>query len=221
MNLKTWIVSACFLFLVHYAGIAQNTPQESLDSSRALVSGNYVNGKKDGVWDYFSAGKILLARHFYKDGVKINIWEFYDGDGSLSWTYDFNNGQANYLKANTAGGYYAYQGPGGQWVKSEPDKKTIWLNSEAQWQNFQELNLRYPESAVKQRVQGKVSVKVTVDENGNPIAYAIQESLNPKLDAVALSVVKAYGPEFVPAEKMGAKVKFIYIIKVNFRIQQG
>ena len=39
------------------------------------------NGKKDGVWNYYGSNKVLLARHFYNEGVKTGIWEFYNING--------------------------------------------------------------------------------------------------------------------------------------------
>ncbi len=177
---------------------------------------NYKSGKKDGVWNYYSGNKTLLARHFYKEGIRTGIWEFYTLKGVLSWTYNFNNGAATYLLENTQDGYYAYQGNDGSWVKEQPDRKTLWLSSDDQWNDFLVNHLKFPESAVQTRIQGKVPVWVYVDKKGNAEKYEIGNHLDPLLEQEALRVTKLYDPEFVPAEQNGKKLKSIYILKVSF-----
>jgi TonB family protein len=184
----------------------------------AFSQNAFKDGKKDGVWNYYSHNKVLLARHFYKEGIKTGIWEFYTIDGTLSWTYNFNTSTASYLIQNTADGFYAYQGSDGSWVKKTPDKKTIWLSSDAQWNDFIVSNLKYPESAATTRPEGKTEIRVYVDENGNPTDYKIGNSIDPKLQKEALRVAKLYGPEFLPAEQNGKKVKSIYTLKVSFKL---
>ena len=75
MNAKTWMISTSLLLLMHTAGNAQNTPQESLDSSRALVNGNYVNGKKDGVWKTYNRKGNVVGQATYKDGIDVEVLE--------------------------------------------------------------------------------------------------------------------------------------------------
>ena len=41
------------------------------------LEGNYLNGKKSGVWEYFSPEGILLISGNYKNGVKDGIWKDY------------------------------------------------------------------------------------------------------------------------------------------------
>jgi len=46
----------------------------------------YKAGKKDAVWNYYGLNKsngVLLARHFYNEGVPTGIWEFYNIQGAL------------------------------------------------------------------------------------------------------------------------------------------
>jgi TonB family protein len=193
----------CFFVLAQQFVFAQNA---------------FKAGKKDGVWNYYSHTKVLLARHFYKEGVKTDIWEFYMNDGSLFWTYNFNTSTATYLKENTADGFYAYQGGDGNWVKKTPDKKTLWLSSDAQWDDFLVTNLKYPESAANTRPQGKVEIRVYVDEKGNVTGYKLGNDIDPLLNKEALRVAKLYNPEFVPAVNNGKKVKSIYTVQVSFKL---
>jgi Gram-negative bacterial TonB protein C-terminal len=179
---------------------------------------NMVAGKKDGVWNYYGTNKALLARHFYKDGLRVGIWEFYTMNGALYWTYNFNTSTANYLMENTEDGFYAYQDGDSSWSKKQPTKKTIWLSSEMQWNDFLVKNLKYPEAAVRTRTQGKVDVRVYVDDHGNAAKYELGNNLDPLLNKEAVRVTKLFDPEFVPAVNNGKKVSSIYTLKVSFKL---
>jgi hypothetical protein len=153
-----------------------------------------IAGKKDVII------AVLLARHFYNEGVKTGIWEFYDIKGNLSWTYNFNTSSASYIIENTADGFYAYMGDDGKYIKKEPDTKTIWLSSESQWNNFLVNNLKYHEESVPARVPGKVEIRVYVDENGNPTDYKLGNDVEMDMDKEALRVTKLFKPNLCCTE---------------------
>ncbi len=176
-------------------------------------------GKKDGVWNYFDgSNKILLARHFYKDGERVGIWEFYTMAGVLSWTYNFKTATATHILENTQDGFYAYQNGDSSWIKNTPAKKTIWLASESQWNDFLVNNLKYPEAAVQKRVQGKVEIKVYVDDHGNAVKYELANNIDPLLNSEAVRVTRLFNPEFVPAVNNGKNIWSIYKVKVSFKL---
>jgi hypothetical protein len=198
------LVVCCFTFLTLQSLFAQENV--------------YKSGKKDGVWNYYGPNKVLLARHFYKDGVRTGIWEFYNLQGVLSWTYDFKTSSATYILENTADGFYAYQNGDSSWIKKQPTKKTLWLASTDQWDNFLVNNLKFPESAVQKRIQGKVEIKVYVDDHGNAAKYELGNNIDPQLNREAVRVARLFNPEFVPAENNGKKLWSIYVLKVSFKL---
>jgi hypothetical protein len=179
------------------------------------------SGKKNGVWNYYGLNKsngVLLARHFYNEGVPTGIWEFYNIQGALSWTYDFNTTAANYVLQNTANGFYAFQDASGKYVKQQPTKKTLWLSSESQWNNFLVNNLKFHEESVPARVPGKVEIRVYVDENGKVTDYKLGNDIEADMNKDAMRVAKLYNPEFVPAQNNGQNVKSIYTLLVSYKL---
>jgi hypothetical protein len=202
MKKKIILFVSIFVFFLHSA-FSQNA---------------YKGGKKDGVWNYYGSNKVLLARHFYNEGVKTGIWEFYDINGALSWTYNFNTASATYIMVNSEDGFYAYQGSDGKYIKKAPDKKTLWLSSQAQWNNFLVNNLKFHEESVPARVPGKVEIRVYVDENGNVTDYKPANDIEADMDKDALKVTKMFAPEFVPAQNNGVNVKSIYTLKVSYKL---
>lgn len=190
----------------------------TISAQFAYAQNAMKNGKKDGTWNYYGNNKVLLSRHFYKEGVKVGIWEFYDLSGTLSWTYNFNTSTASYILANTEDGFYAYQGSDGKWVKKNPDVKPIWLSSVSQWNNFLVNNLKFPEESATIRVPGKVEIRVEIDEQGNVLGYKLGNDIEADLNKEALRVAKLYAPEFTPAQNNGIKVKSIYTLKVSYKL---
>jgi hypothetical protein len=181
----------------------------------------YKNGQKNGVWNYYGLNKsngVLLARHFYNEGTPTGIWEFYNINGVLSWTYDFKNSTANYILENTAKGFYAYQDASGKYIKQEPTRKTLWLSSESQWNNFLVNNLKFHEESVPARVPGKVEIRVYVDENGKVTDYKLGNDIEADINKDAMRVAKLFGPEFVPAQNNGQNVKSIYTLLVSYKL---
>jgi hypothetical protein len=176
------------------------------------------NGQKDGVWNYYGSNKILLARHFYNEGVKTGIWEFYTIDGSLWWTYNFNTSTVTALKVNNENGSYAYMDDNGNWVKKPPTQPAIWLASQSQWNNFLVNNLKFPDEAAPARVSGKAEIRVYIDEMGSVTGYKNGNDIEVSLDKEALRVTKLFGPEFVPASNNGKNVKSIYTLKVSYKL---
>ena len=73
--------------------------------------------------------------------------------------------------------------------------------------------IRYPEAAKAEGIEGTVFVRFVVDEDGRVIGEEIARSLSPEIDAEALRVVQQ--ARFEPGSHEGkpAKVKFAIPIK--------
>lgn len=77
-------------------------------------------------------------------------------------------------------------------------------------------NFRYPESALRQGIQGTVSIKFTIDETG-AIQNIATESPHPLLTAEALRIVSLL-PRFQPATQNGNPVRVPYSIPIYFKL---
>lgn len=81
-------------------------------------------------------------------------------------------------------------------------------------------NLRYPEKAMKQGVEGKVVVRFTVDTEGNVRDPKVVRSVTPELDAEALRVVGTLD-KFVAAKVDGKPVNVFYTLPVSFMLKRN
>ena len=57
---------------------------------RKLVTGTYKNGKREGLWIYFydNPGHDTKAIGYYEDDKKVDLWRYYNPDGSMVQKYD-------------------------------------------------------------------------------------------------------------------------------------
>lgn len=83
--------------------------------------------------------------------------------------------------------------------------------------SFLAQNLVYPESAMKNSIQGKVVVKFVVTKEGKVANVEVVESVDPSLDAEASRVISLLNG-FTPGILDGKKVNVWYTLPVNFKL---
>jgi len=77
-------------------------------------------------------------------------------------------------------------------------------------------NVVYPQTAKDQGIQGKVFVKVIIDENGNVTETSIIKSVNDECDKAAMDAIKK--TKFAPGIKDNKPVKAEVTIPVMFKL---
>lgn len=84
-----------------------------------------------------------------------------------------------------------------------------WLNN----------NIRYPEAAQQNDVQGRVIVKFVVEKDGSVSQVQILKGVDKDLDKEALRVVNKM-PKWQAGKNNGVAVRSYFTLPVNFRLQQ-
>ena len=79
-------------------------------------------------------------------------------------------------------------------------------------------NIKYPVSAQKNLLEGRVILQFIVDKKGRLSDIKVAKKVEPSLDAEAVRVVKAM-PRWNPGMQNGKAVKVRYTLPVNFRLQ--
>ena len=79
-------------------------------------------------------------------------------------------------------------------------------------------NIKYPEAAANDSIQGKVAVGFQVGADGKLSDIKVVKSVSPALDEEAVRVVRLM-PDFIPARKDGVAVESSYVIPISFRLQ--
>jgi len=79
-------------------------------------------------------------------------------------------------------------------------------------------NLRYPELAQQNNVQGKVIVKFTVEKDGSISNPTVVRGVDKDLDREAIRVVKKM-PKWSPGKNNGVAVRSYFTLPVTFKLQ--
>ena len=80
-------------------------------------------------------------------------------------------------------------------------------------------NLKYPEDAVRDGVQGRVMVDFVIDKDGKVTDVRVVRSVDPELDAEAVRVISA-SPKWKPGRMGGEKVRTSVTVPVEFRLRK-
>ena len=78
-------------------------------------------------------------------------------------------------------------------------------------------NIRYPEAAMKNNIQGRVVLQFVIKADGSIGEGKVLRSKGPELDAEAIRVIKSL-PKFIPGKVAGKPVNVWYTIPVSFKL---
>jgi protein TonB len=79
-------------------------------------------------------------------------------------------------------------------------------------------NVKYPEAAKNQKIQGKVIVRFCVTSKGGVALISVLRGVDPDLDAEALRVAQTL-PAFKPGKQGGKDVPVWYMIPITFALK--
>lgn len=102
------------------------------------------------------------------------------------------------------------------------DYRPMFLNSSDPGQFLEKWvyqYLKYPQSAVRDGIQGRVMVEFVIGTDGKVTDVKVVKSVSPELDAEAVKVVSA-SPKWKPARLKGEKVRCSMTIPVEFRLEK-
>ena len=214
-EMKGVIIALC-LFCTCGMLNAQNKLPKNGKHVYSYANGNdsivcfYKNGRLVGQrTEYYPNGQIRLIST-YKNGRKLNLKQYYEngalkreevmnGDSSEGHLYDIDGKELDFIP------YIELpQFPGGNAELS----KLI-----AQY-------TKYPRQAIKDKKQGLVLIKCSIDKEGNPKMAEVVKSVCPELDKEAMRVVGflTMTYKFTPGKIEGQPANMHFTIPVNFRL---
>lgn len=79
-------------------------------------------------------------------------------------------------------------------------------------------NIKYPEEAAKNKIEGKVAVRFIVTSTGKVTDVSMEKSVSPELDAEAMRVIGLM-PAWTPAQKDGKPVNCSMVVPVTFKLR--
>lgn len=98
------------------------------------------------------------------------------------------------------------------------DEKPSFPDGESAMKSYLNSNVKYPDVAQENGVQGRVIVESIIEKDGSMSDVKVIRSVDPSLDREALRVVKAM-PKWTPAKLKGIPVRTKCTTPVVFRLQ--
>ena len=83
---------------------------------------------------------------------------------------------------------------------------------------FLKENMKYPEDAQKQKVEGRVLVKFVVETDGSIFNIEVVKNAFPSLDAEAERVTRLM-PKWTPGKQKGQVVRVKFVLPINFSLK--
>lgn len=85
------------------------------------------------------------------------------------------------------------------------------------FKRYIDRNLKYPEEAKKNKIEGVVVMQFVVEKNGDVTNPKVVRRLEASLDSVAMNLIKGM-PRWTPASDHGVKVRCKYSVPIAFKI---
>lgn len=101
--------------------------------------------------------------------------------------------------------------------ENEVSPKPQFPGGDTAFKKYLAQNVKYPQEALKKKIQGSVRIGFTVNPDGSIVNVKVERSVNTLLDNEALRVVKSM-PKWKPGYYNGKTVPVKKSIPVNFRL---
>ena len=105
----------------------------------------------------------------------------------------------------------------GSEIFTEIDEMPEFPGGQAKLMNWLAVNIRYPDAAQQNGVQGRVTVRFVVEKDGSLSGVRILKGVDKDLDAEAIRVVKRM-PRWQPGRKNGEPVRSEFSLPVTFKL---
>lgn len=208
------------------------------------IQGYYKNDKKNGIWTEYD-GPFIKSRGIYSSGLKndlwetfhynsfslknkgsyINdkksgVWEFYSDVETLIHRYDFDKRKLLYdgtynvnfpkMEVLTDSGY----------VKVDVERSPKFIGGDSELMSHLQTNIKYPEIAMDNGIQGTVLVTFIVNEQGIASDFKVEKPLGGGLDQESIRVLELTSDNWIPGSYKGSPVKVKMVVPVRYKLNR-
>jgi TonB family protein len=154
----------------------------------------------------------------YLNDKPFGEWIFYNESGEIDYMFDYNfvlrYGEIvpdNYLKLDFKKKQLV--------DKNNADFSMPYLDSpENGFQRYIVQNLRYPEFAVVNGVQGTVHIQLTIDKEGKVDNISVVRGVEESMDRETYRLIHSM-PDWTPAKLNGEPINVYLILPITYRLQ--
>lgn len=163
-----------------------------------------------GVFKRYSDGRIVQERHYTKNQLNGSFKTWWE-NGQLRRHDIYEDGKF------ISGNCYGINGADTTWFEFE--KGASFPGGTDSLRKYLARNLRYPNIAKAQGIQGTVRVQFTIFPDGSLQDIFVVKPIDPSLDQEALRLVNKM-PKWLAATQDGRLVKMYFILPVVFQLRE-
>lgn len=148
-----------------------------------------------------------LAKGAYQNGKKVGPWIYYDREGNVMLSYNYDNGQVEQL-SDTPMEKISMAIPNDDGYEAGlVDTPPLYLGYQDQFLHELDLLFEVPELCMRSGLSGPSIASFTVDEEGHMKDILITKTIHPDLEAPIKTALGKIDGRWLPAEREGKKVK--------------
>ena len=213
-----------FRYIIRFKYNPNAVDEESVKTNRARTVKSQTAKEKGRGKVYFRSNKDEII----SENLKNTVFELYDivlynsFTGEIIWSIllgDQSNNQSSNLMANVLV-------PPSKKINSEEDNNVFDAVEQApqflagNLNKWLSSNIRYPESAQKKGIGGRVVVQFIIERDGSVCEVKVIKGVDKDLDAEASRVVKKM-PKWQPGKSNGHPVRTRFTLPINFNIVEA
>lgn len=162
------------------------------DMGRLSERGQYNNGKKSGVWEYYGLHGLEQKIDYDRDSVIFG--KSFDNLAKV-WLLD-----------------------GNEVIENKTNQLPLFTGGAIKWGYILSRCMRYPAEALERNIQGKIMVSATITENGEIINEKVEEGPDYGFHEEALRVIKLIPDDWMPGKINGRPVAMKVLIPLAFTL---
>ena len=200
-----FIHDTCWLHDVYRIGGPLVSQEAYKDREGKLPHGRFV---------YMNSSGYVDSTGYINDGLLDGTWYFYRDSGKVSMTKKYEKGLLISVRNVSDSSSENEKSKNDTVVSIESE----FPGKQGSWAKYLTSNMRYPQSAISKRLQGRVVIGFVVDTKGGIEEEFLLKSVEFTLDDEALRLIKQ-SPKWKPATQNGRLIKSYKAQPIDFRLQ--
>lgn len=196
-----------FFFLNGYSQELKIIKKNSPDYSE-IYSVDKKTKRKDGA--YLKLNKLTkdtLVSGNYSNNIKSGLWKYYDKSKNIYLTYNFENKYLNRLSPKISETDSFFIKKDSLFVLEKVDSPPIYLGYKDEFRITLSDNLILPVEIIENKITGFCVCTFVVDEQGKMKDIQIEKSLNKKFGKNIIQTLEAINGDWIPAYLNGKPIE--------------
>ncbi|GAB3926428.1 hypothetical protein GCM10028827_17390 [Mucilaginibacter myungsuensis] len=186
------------------SGIFQMYEKSRFDRQKMVEQGNGEFVRYDPTFS------MIKERGYYKNGLRNGEWKSFADSGKVLL--------AAYQDGLLKKGDRVNMGVNGDEVLTKSEKTAEYIGGLDAFYKLVERNLRYPEKARSNNIQGRVSVTFIIERDGAITDITVKSGIGSGCDEEAVRCIKLSSGNWQPGVQDGLPVRVRYTVPIGFTL---